>query len=152
MKKLYLLLVLLISVSCNNNTNVVNSNCVCSNPLLDSISKLQIIDVIDGDTFKVKIQNDIFSIRVLNIDCFETKNNDRLKEQSIKSNLSIDSCLTLGIKARDLAVELLLNKDVTLVRDFSNDNLDIYNRLLRHVYINNLNYAEQLINKNLVVK
>lgn len=152
MKKIYLLLVLLISVSCNKDTNVVNSNCVCSNPLLDSISIIKVIDVIDGDTFKVKIQNDIFSIRVLNIDCFETKNNDRLKEQSIKSNISIDSCLSLGIKARETAVKLLLNKDVTLIRNFKDNNFDVYNRLLRDVYIDTLNYADYLINNNLVVK
>lgn len=139
-------------VGCNADKNSINSNCVCNNPLLDSVSNLVVIDVIDGDTFKVKIQNDIFSIRVLNIDCYETKNNSRLKEQSEKSNISIDSCLILGIKARETATNLMLNKVVTLKRDFNNDNFDVYNRLLRDVYIDTLNYADYLIKNNLVVK
>lgn len=134
--------ILIIVSSCKTENNIITTN--CENVLIDSVSSIVVIDVIDGDTFKIKLQNDIFSVRVLNLDCFETRRGDRLNSQAENNNISVDSAYTLGIKARETATNLLLNKEIKLVRDFDNDNFDTYNRLLRNVYIDTLNYANYI--------
>lgn len=118
----------------------------CSNALLDSVAVVNCISVIDGDTWKMQIGNDIFSIRVLGLDCFETKRNSRLEEQAQKNNISIDSAYNLGLKAKKLTEALLSNKQVKIVRDFKEDNFDTYNRLLRHCYINSISLKDTIIN------
>lgn len=135
----FILPIILFIVGCaEQTTNVVE----CQNPLIDSNAVVTCISIIDGDTWKFQLKNDIFSVRVLGIDTYETKNNARLKEQADNNGITTDSALTLGLRAKFVADSLLTNKDVTISRDFQESNFDTYNRLLRHCRINGLNYAE----------
>ena len=143
---LYLIIVALLA-SCTENN--ITKEGYCTNPLIDSVATVTCVAVIDGDTWKFQLQNDIFSVRILGIDCFETKHNERLRNQAEKKGITEDSAYSLGIIARNLAESLLLNKQVRIVRDFDEDNFDVYNRLLRKCYIDNLNYSEYIINAGL---
>lgn len=110
-----------------------------------------VVDISDGDTFAIFYKNQKWKVRVLYIDCFETQKNERLKEQAIKAGISLDSALTLGLKAKEFAKNTLFKKKVELRRDFSEPNLDIYGRLLRITIIDGLRYDSLLRVNNLVV-
>lgn len=117
----------------------------CKNPLIDSIAVVKCIAIVDGDTWKFQLRNDIFSIRILGIDCFETKHTTRLHKQAEKNNISLDSALTLGLRAKHTADSLFLGKDVTIIRDSNEKNFDFYNRLLRHCFFGDMiNYADYI--------
>lgn len=140
----------LILYSCSNTTAPQEQN--EPNPLIDSTFTVKCIYVLDGDTWRFSFEDSIYSVRVLSIDCFETSINDRLKSQASKAGIPEDSALALGIKAKYLADSLLTGKMVTIVRDFNEYNLDVYNRLLRICYVGEIRYDSVIKARGLDVK
>lgn len=110
-----------------------------------------VVEISDGDTFGIFYKNQKWKVRVLYVDCFETQKGNRLYEQSRKAGISIDSALSLGLKAKEFAKQILLYKKVELRRDFSQPNLDIYGRLLRITIVNGERYDSLLRVNNLAV-
>ena len=103
----------------------------------------------DGDTWYYYYNNKKYSVRVLNIDCFETSINDRLAGQASSANISNDSALVLGLKAKALADSLLKRKQIFIKRSYNTQNLDVYNRLLRFCYIDGKKYDSIIIYRRL---
>ncbi|MGB9851410.1 MAG: thermonuclease family protein [Candidatus Kapaibacteriota bacterium] len=99
-----------------------------------------VIDISDGDTFAIYYKNQKWKVRVLYVDCFETQKGSRLTDQANRAGISVDSALSLGLKAKEFARKTLLNKKVELLRDFKEPNLDIYGRLLRITIIDGMRY------------
>ena len=117
-----------------------SQNCTNPNPFIDYSSEVDVSRIVDGDTFDFLIKGEEFSVRVLNIDCFETKHNDRLKGQAERAGISVDSAYVLGHIAKNLADSLLTGKRVRILRDSTEEDFDAYGRLLRVVLINNMRY------------
>jgi endonuclease YncB( thermonuclease family) len=103
------------------------------NPLLDSTAIVTISRVVDGDTYNFGIGRDTISLRILDIDAFETRHGARLDSQAAKAHITTDSAFSLGQLGKKFADSLLDGQKVLLVRKYP-DNFDSYNRLLRHVY------------------
>ncbi|MCX8055284.1 MAG: hypothetical protein N3A67_06430 [Ignavibacteria bacterium] len=101
--------------------------------------------VYDGDTFDYKYEGVLHKVRVLNIDCYETQINDRLKEQARRNKISVDSALALGLAAKEFAIKNLKGKEVLLIRSTQAPNYDVYNRFLRFVKINGMSYDSLII-------
>lgn len=138
----YALIWAAILVSCSDNST---SYSVVDKPKItrpDSLPQATVLCayVSDGDTWNYYFDNVKYPVRVLNIDCFETTDNERLTAQAKKAKISNDSALVLGHKAKVLADSLLKNKNVVIERDISAPSLDVYNRLLRHCYIDGKRY------------
>ncbi len=132
-------------------TSPVTTCPVCTNPLVDSSANVLVTSVTDGDTFGFLVKGEEFKVRVLDIDCFETRHGSRLDSQAVKAKISIDSALSLGFKAKALADSLLNGKEVLIVRDSVEPDLDVYGRVLRRVFMKgNVNYAEFLRARGLV--
>lgn len=140
-------LVFLLITSCQKENITTPSNDVLTEATLVST----VVEIADGDTFGIFYKNQKWKVRVLYVDCFETQKGDRLYEQSRKAGISIDSALSLGLKAKEFAKQTLLYKKVELRRDFSQPNLDIYGRLLRITIVNGERYDSLLRINNLVV-
>lgn len=140
-KLILILSILFIGISCKENTP--------TNPFVDYTSSVYVNRVIDGDTFTFLINNEEFSIRILGIDCFETKHNDRLIGQAEKNGITEDSAYTLGNIAKSLADSLLTGKTVRITRDSSEADFDTYGRLLRNVFVNGKSYAQIIISRGL---
>lgn len=96
--------------------------------------------VYDGDTFDFKYEGVLHKVRVLNIDCYETQINDRLLEQAKRNKISPDSALSLGLAAKEFAIQILKNKEVLLIRSTTAPNRDVYDRYLRFVKVNGMSY------------
>jgi micrococcal nuclease len=82
---------------------------------------VEIVKVIDGDTIQVKINNKTESVRLIGIDAPEIT--EKTKEK--------------GIESKKYLEELLKNKKSRLETDETQDDRDVYNRLLRYVFLDN---------------
>lgn len=151
MKKFFirqlLFLVFLLTISCQNENIITPSNDAPTEATIVST----VVEIADGDTFGIFYKNQKWKVRVLYVDCFETRKGERLYEQARKAGISIDSALNLGLKAKEFAKQTLLYKKVELRRDFSQPNLDIYGRLLRVTIVDGKRYDSLLRVNNLVV-
>ncbi len=89
---------------------------------IDSSVSYKVFKVLDGDTFQVKINKEIVTVRMLGIDTPET----------VDPRKGIQC---YGKQASDKTKELILGKYVLLSIDPSQDNTDKYGRILAYVNI-----------------
>lgn len=82
---------------------------------------LEVVKVVDGDTIEVKIDGKLESVRLIGIDAPEIEGNT-------KEN---------GIESKNYLKNLIGMEKVRLEADETQDNRDIYNRLLRYVFFKN---------------
>ena len=53
-------------------------------------TKIEVLKVYDGDSILAKIENNIFRIRLIDIDCFEGTLNYRVSKQAKEHKLSVN--------------------------------------------------------------
>lgn len=82
----------------------------------------KVVEVVDGDTIKVKIGDKVETIRLIGLNTPETKNPRKPVE-------------CYGKEASERAKKLLNEKTVSLERDESQQNRDKYNQLPRYAWI-----------------
>ncbi len=75
---------------------------------------------IDGDTFEARFEDELVSVRLIGVDAPETKHPDKDPEY-------------FGEEASDYLCSLLLDQEVSLI--FDETKLDVYERLLAYVYL-----------------
>lgn len=90
---------------------------------LADLEEATVKEVVDGDTVKVQIKGDTFTIRLIGIDTPELKDPRKPVQCYAK-------------EASSYTKNTLLGKNVFLEADSSQDNKDKYNRLLRYIYVN----------------
>jgi endonuclease YncB( thermonuclease family) len=147
--------------------------------MLTDTCEAAVIDIVDGDTFKVRTQaidsvqnlvvdsvthtprhvwiatyrDTVVSVRVVGIDSYETRRGDKLARQAAAAGISQSEAMRLGEMAKDHAKKLILRRTVTLCRDFTTPKLDIYCRPLYRVWFVKLGelveYAEEFRNAGL---
>jgi endonuclease YncB( thermonuclease family) len=138
-QKIVFLFISILIISCDSSTqNVVGGPS-------DEVHNLQLDTVVptriyDGDTFRFYSEAwGQQEVRILDLDTYETSTGERLNRQASKNNISIDRALELGFEAKNWATQNILNREVVIERT-SSRNTDIYDRLLRKVYIDGLSY------------
>ena len=90
----------------------------------------EVTKVVDGDTIQIRIKDEIESVRLIGIDSAEIEG--KTKDE--------------GIKAKNFLVEMVGNQKVRLEKDKSQDDRDIYDRLLRYVFLED----GKMINKEMI--
>ncbi len=88
--------------------------------------------VIDGDTIEVEREGEIYKVRMIGIDTPETVHPNKPVEY-------------FGIEASKKLKELIENKDVILKADETQDDIDRYGRLLRYVYLDEVDINLEMI-------
>lgn len=83
-------------------------------------NKTTVINVIDGDTFEIKLNNKVQKVRMLGIDTPETVDPRKTVQ-------------CFGKEASDKTKELLLNREVILETDKTQSEYDKYGRILAYV-------------------
>lgn len=81
---------------------------------------VELAKVVDGDTIQVKINDETESVRLIGIDAPEIEGKTKEK----------------GIESKKYLEKLLENKKIRLEPDETQDDRDVYNRLLRYVFLN----------------
>lgn len=103
---------------------------------------ITITKVLDGDTVKAKIDNNEFSIRLVNIDCFETSRINRAYKQAYENNLSIENVIEKGNLAKEeLSRQIDKHK---MYMEFKG--LDVYGRVLGVLYKDDFNLNNHMQN------
>lgn len=95
-------------------------------------SDYTVVEVSDGDTFKIKMGEKTETVRLIGVDTPETKDPRK-------------SVQCFGKQAYEFTKNALLNKQVRLESDPNDSDRDKYKRLLRYVYV-----GEELINAKLI--
>ena len=71
-----------------------------------------IIKINDGDTLSAFVNNENTKIRLLDVDCYETKKNVRAKFQQKYYELSVDEVLEKGKQSRKILKNYLKTTDI----------------------------------------
>ena len=99
-----------------------------------SISQIRsvgnVVDIVDGDTLKVQIENEIYTVRLIGIDTPETQHPSVEKQ-------------CYGDEATAYLTSLVKGKEVVLYKDTSNT--DRYGRLLRYIWEDDLFVNGQIV-------
>jgi len=109
-------------------TIILNGGCIPN----DAPELASVVSVVDGDTIKVNIKGEIFTVRYIGIDTPETVHPSKPVEY-------------LGKEASDMNEELVLGKDIFLYKDVSET--DQYGRLLRYVVVDGLFVNDELVRR-----
>lgn len=115
-----------------------------SNPFIDDSCTVKVYRVVDGDTFEFIIERDTIDVRVLELDCFESRRGTRLNEQAASVGIDSEVALLIGQAAKTFANDYLVGKNVKLIRDRNESNIDSFGRLLRKVYVDNKRYRDTI--------
>lgn len=107
--------------------------------------EVKIIKCIDGDSLKVLTDNlTIKTIRVLEVDTFESRKNKQAQKQARLFNLDIETVVEIGQTAKQLCIEDWENKQV-IIDCWKKDR---YKRDLCYVYDMKKNkYSDYMIKK-----
>lgn len=98
----------------------------------DDSQLVEVKRVIDGDTIEVKINGKNEMVRLIGIDAPE------MTDSSMKGKLALES--------KNKLEEILKNKKIKLESDFGQSDRDVYNRLLRYVFLED----GTLVNKKMI--
>lgn len=109
---------------------------------------IDVVKIIDGDTMKVKLENNTFSVRLVGIDCFESAevNNYRAYKQAYENKIEITNVIQHGIRSTNYVKDLYKNSKKQYL-EFKG--LDKYKRVLGVIYFDDLNVNEELLKKNI---
>ncbi|MCM1323363.1 MAG: thermonuclease family protein [Acetobacter sp.] len=99
----------------------------------NQLQKIEQITVVDGDTIKGVINNQIIKIRLSNIDCFENKVNQRAYWQAEIYNKSLSEVLKTGNESKTILLNLLKNEKDNIYVTLKG--LDKFKRTLGKIYI-----------------
>ena len=94
-----------------------------------------IIKLNDGDTLSAFVNNENTKIRLLDVDCYETKKNARAKFQQKYYGLSYEEMLEKGKQSRKILKKLL--KDHRYIR-VKWEKRDSFGRILGNVYLDDI--------------
>ncbi len=101
--------------------------------------------VYDGDTIEViNEKNEKENIRLIGIDCFETKEIHRAYTQAYKNKMTIEEVTAKGIQQKKVLIKLFETnnkKHLYLLRQGK----DAYGRTLGTVYLGNLNINKYML-------
>ena len=100
--------------------------------VVSSQETAKVLRVIDGDTIEIRLGNNLESVRMIGIDAPETVDPRKTIE-------------CFGKEASRKASVLLDGKEITLESDPTQGNRDKYGRLLRYIFLDDLNFNKLMI-------
>ena len=116
---------------------------LCSASYAASKTPVRIVKILDGDTVRAKINDNIFSIRLIGIDCYETTPNNRAYRQAYNNNLTIGEVIKNGKFSKKYLINLYKNSNV---QTFEFMGLDYYKRPLGVLYFDDVNINQKMLN------
>lgn len=101
------------------------------------------MNITDGDTIKAKIDKNEFSVRLVDIDCYETSKIHRAYRQAYDNCIKIDEVVKRGNESKQYLRDLYLkNSGKEVYLEFKG--VDMYGRALGVLYFDNMNVNEQM--------
>ena len=101
-----------------------------------------VISVQDGDTFSAMVHEEDTKIRLLDVDCYETKKNARAKFKHGYYSLPLDEIFQRGKTSKQKLKELIgKSKELRIIWD----RRDGFGRILGKVYLDDLDVNQYMI-------
>lgn len=97
-------------------------------------AKAMVLGITDGDTLKVDFQGRKESVRLIGIDCPESRTNPKAKKNVERSGQDIKAIITMGKRATAFTKSLVKKGDRVRI-EFDVQQRDKYRRLLGYVYL-----------------
>lgn len=107
----------------------------------------QITRAIDGDTVDAICDSKKIRIRLLKIDSYESKHNNRAYKQAYIQGINIEDIVKRGHQAALITKQTLEGKTVQLVTQPKNP-IDLYGRTLGELFINGVSINDKLLSEN----
>ncbi len=111
----------------------------------NNLIPVKLVKILDGDTIKIKIDENEFPVRLIGIDCYESYKNERSYKQAYFNDISIEDVISRGQKSKDYLQNLYNNSSKNVYLDFKG--LDKYKRALGIIYFDQDNVNEKLKNQ-----
>lgn len=96
---------------------------------------IKVVRVIDGDTFKGIIDTDTFYIRLIGVDCPESKKNIKTCKDAKESNIDIKTIINMGKLAKRFT-EKYIKEDSIILLEYDVQKRDKYGRILGYIWLN----------------
>jgi micrococcal nuclease len=114
----------------------------------NSQPKAQVVEVVDGDTVDVNLDNRKETIRILGIDTPEVHGQNIPGEYFLENTSENRRCLrNIGQKASQYAKQKMSNREVRVVQDPKSDTRGSYGRLLAYIEYNQTDLGKKLLEK-----
>jgi len=107
------------------------------------------VNVVDGDTIDISWVYGTNRLRVAGIDCPESKNSKKLRDQAAKYGIKSSTMLKIGKNTKKIAGERLLNRAIVVTFPKGTIERDAFGRLLAYVDINGIDYGAFMIENGL---
>ncbi len=80
----------------------------------------EIIEIIEGDTFKIRYEKGTSIVRLIGVDCFETENNSHSEKQAKQFGIEVQEVIEMGKLAKNF-VRSLLTEQKNIVVSFDRE-------------------------------
>lgn len=108
------------------------------------------VQVLDGDTLEVRADSgETFRLRLLGVDCMETRNEEKLREQARRLGRPPEELRRMGERATARTRGLVLNRRVTWEVPEGTPLFDPYDRMLAYVDVDGRDLGEILLREGL---
>ena len=135
-KKLSVLLYSLIIIGCGDVTRDSTSSHYPSlsihTEILDNPDAKEAY-ITDGDTIKLTFDGKLTTIRLIGIDTFESRKNNKAYRQAYEHGITIEEVVLRGKRAKTY-IQKKLSKRVKLYMEYDEELLDRYDRTLGYVW------------------
>jgi micrococcal nuclease len=135
-KKYLISLCILIMIGCGESTRY---NSQSSSPslsihteVLDKVDPKE-AKIVDGDTIKLTFDGKLTTIRLIGIDTFESRKNNKAYRQAYEHNITVEEVVLRGKRAKTYITNRL-SKRVNLYLEYDEEFLDRYERTLGYVW------------------
>lgn len=107
---------------------------------------IKVIRIIDGDTFKGIIESDTLTVRLIGIDCPESRKNTKAYNDAKESENDVGTIVAMGELAKEFTKKHL-KKNETVYLEFDVGENDKYGRILAYVWL-----SDTLMYNDLILK
>jgi len=107
------------------------------------------VNIVDGDTIDIAWVYGTNRLRIAGIDCPESKNSKKLREQAESYGMKATTMLKIGKNTKVIAAERLLDHAIVLTFPKGTIERDAFGRLLAYVEINGIDYGAFMIENGL---
>ena len=101
--------------------------------------------ITDGDTIKLTFDGKLTTIRLIGIDTFESRKNNKAYRQAYEHGISLEEVVARGKRAKTY-IKGKLSKRVKLYMEYDEDFLDRYDRTLGYVWFSD----DEMLNLDII--
>ncbi len=101
--------------------------------------------IVDGDTIKLYFHGKLTTIRLIGIDSFESRKNNKAYRQAYENNISVEEVVRRGKRAKEYIKERL-SKRTRNYLEYDEELLDRYDRTLAYLWFSD----EEMLNMDII--